>query len=309
MIRSSWFFPILLIGLVACLVPLPSSAWCQDEAGKAIRVLIVDGQNNHAWQRTTPVIRQTLLDTKLFEVDVATSPPKGADMAGFAPAFADYDVVVSNYNGDDWGPAARQAFEAYVGGGGGFVAVHAANNSFPGWHEYNRMIGLGGWGGRNEKDGPYVRWKEDLQRFTRDNKPGSGGTHGRRTPFLVVVRDSDHPVTRGLPASWMQNIDELYGKLRGPAENLHVLATAFSEPDTNGTGEHEPILMTTHYGQGRVFHTTLGHDVEAMQGLAFQITLQRGTEWAATGKVTQPAVGSDVLSSDKPSLREVASGD
>lgn len=305
MLRSSWSGPVRLLAWVACLATVPSAAWAQAEPREPIRVLIVDGQNNHAWQQTTPIIRQSLLETGLFTVDVATSPPQGADMSGFAPDFASYQVVVSNYNGDDWSPEARKSFEAYVGGGGGFVAVHAANNSFPGWYEYNRMIGLGGWGGRNEKDGPYVRWKEDLQRFTRDKQPGGGGTHGRRTPFLMVVRDSDHPITRGLPATWMQNIDELYGKLRGPAENLHVLATAFSEPETNGTGEHEPILMTTHYGEGRVFHTTLGHDVEAMKGLAFQITLQRGTEWAATGKVTQAPVGADVLTSDQPAVREL----
>ena len=287
-----------------CVLPT-ASALAQADARQPIKVLLIDGQNNHNWRQTTPVIRQTLLDTGLFAVTVATTPDKGEDMSGFAPRFSDYAVVVSNYNGDDWSESTRKAFESYVSGGGGFVAVHAADNSFPSWLEYNRMIGLGGWGGRSEKDGPYVRWKEDMQRFTRDRQAGSGGTHGRRVPFLVVVRDTDHAITRGLPRSWMQTVDELYGKLRGPAENLHVLATAYSDPDTNGTGEHEPILMTTGYGQGRVFHTTLGHDVEAMKGLAFQISLQRGAEWAATGTVTQPAVGADVLTQDQPAVREL----
>ncbi len=134
--------------------------------------------------------------------------------------------------------------------------------------------------------------------------PGSGGTHGQRTPFLIVVRDNDHPITRGLPKSWLQTKDELYGRLRGPAENMHVLATAFSEKQTGGTGEHEPILMSISYGNGRVFHTTLGHDVEAMQGTAFQITLQRGTQWAATGDVTLPPPPADVLSDQQPVTRD-----
>lgn len=296
----------LFAALLALMCVLPAAgARAQADARQPISVLLIDGQNNHNWRQTTPVIRQTLLDTGLFTVTVATAPEKGEDMSGFAPSFADHAVVVSNYNGDDWSEPTRQAFAAYVAGGGGFVAVHAADNSFPSWLEYNRMIGLGGWGGRSEKDGPYVRWKEDLKRFTRDRQPGAGGTHGRRVPFLVVVRDSDHAITRGLPRSWMQNVDELYGKLRGPAENLHVLATAYSDPETNGTGEHEPILMTTSYGQGRVFHTTLGHDVEAMKGMAFQVSLQRGTEWAATGAVTQAAVGADVLTADQPAVREL----
>lgn len=297
---------ILTASLLSASVMTSVADGADTAPGKRIKALIIDGQNNHNWKATTPLIRQTLEGTGMFEVTVVTTPEKGGDMTTFAPDFSAYQVVVSNYNGDDWSDATRQSFESYVAGGGGFVCVHAADNSFPGWDAYNRMIGLGGWGGRSEKDGPYVRWKEDLKRFTRDTGKGSGGTHGRRTPFVVVVRDGDHPVTRGLPGSWMQAEDELYGKLRGPAENMHVLATAFSEPDTNGTGEHEPILMSIHYGSGRVFHTTLGHDVTAMNGVAFQVTLQRGAEWAATGDVTQPPVGADVLTGDTPATRDPA---
>ncbi len=271
-----------------------------------IKALLIDGQNNHNWQQTTPLIKQTLEGCGLFTVDVVTTPSAGSDMSTFAPTFSDYGVVVSNYNGDEWSEGTKAAFDKYVSGGGGFVSVHAADNSFSGWHAYNRMIGLGGWGGRSEKDGPYVRWKEEIGGFTRDLSEGSGGTHGQRTPFLVVVRDTDHPITSGLPKSWMQAKDELYGKLRGPAENMHVLATAYSEPATGGTGEHEPILMSIQYGDGRVFHTTLGHDVEAMQGVAFQVTLQRGAEWAATGKVSLPPVDAAVLTSDKAATRDPA---
>lgn len=184
----------LLLVAVATLAQPTLAAIGQEGAAK-IKVLVIDGQNNHQWQQTTPVIRQTLLETGLFDVTVATTPAKGQDMSGFAPNFSDYALVVSNYNGEDWSESTRKAFEAFVAGGGGFVAVHAADNSFPSWAEYNRMIGLGGWGGRSEKDGPYVRWKEDLRRFTRDKSPGSGGTHGKRVPFLTIVRDPDHPIT------------------------------------------------------------------------------------------------------------------
>lgn len=270
-----------------------------------IRVLIVDGQNNHKWEETTPVIKQTLESSGRFTVDVATSPAKGQDMSAFEPAFSDYDVVVSNYNGDRWSEGTRRSFEKYVAGGNGFVSVHAADNSFRDWDAYNRMIGLGGWGGRNEKDGPYVRWKEDVGQFVRDRSPGKGGAHGKRVPFAVVVRDREHPITKGLPGSFMQTADELYAKLRGPAENMHVLATGFSAPATGGTGEHEPLLMSIRFGEGRVFHTTLGHDVNAMKGLAFQVTLLRGTEWAATGAVTFPDVDAATLSADEATINDV----
>jgi type 1 glutamine amidotransferase len=254
-------------------------------AADKIKVLLVDGQNNHKWMETSPVIKQRLEETGLFAVDTATSPVKGGDMASFRPKFASYRVVVSNYNGEDWSAATMADFEAFVRGGGGFVSVHAADNSFPKWPAYNEMIALGGWGDRTEKDGPMVRYRDG--KMVMDNKPGKGGHHGRRHAYAVNARDPGHPILKGLPQSWMHNIDELYDSMRGPAKGIHVLATAHSDPATGGTGEHEPLLLTTRFGKGRVFHTMLGHDVEAMRCVGFIVTLQRGTEWAATGKVTQ----------------------
>jgi type 1 glutamine amidotransferase len=97
--------------------------------------------------------------------------------------------------------------------------------------------------------------------------------------------------------------DELYSKLRGPARNLTVLATAYAAPAKKGTGEHEPALMTIRFGQGRVFHTVLGHAPEQMRCVGFIVTYQRGTEWAATGRVTQVDVPDDFPTADEVSLR------
>jgi HEAT repeat protein len=152
------------------------------------------------------------------------------------------------------------------------------------------MIGLGGWGERTEKAGPYVFWKDG--RTVRDARPGLAGYHTAPRPFLIVTRDSNHPVTAGLPERWMHADDELYSMLRGPAKNLTVLATAYSAPEEAGTGRHEPVLFTVHYGAGRVFHTVLGHAVgegphPAVECVGFITTFRRGAEWAATGRVTQ----------------------
>jgi uncharacterized protein len=251
-----------------------------------IKALIVDGQNNHDWKATTPVLKKILEDSRLFAVDVATAPSKKPDMASFRPRFADYKVIVSNYNGEAWPKETQDDFVKFVRDGGGFVSVHAADNSFPEWPEYNEMIGVGGWGGRNEKSGPYLRLREG--RFAQDNSPGTGGSHGAQHAFLMETRAADHPIMKGLPAKWMHAKDELYDRLRGPARNVTVLASAFSDKKAGGTGLDEPLLFALDFGKGRVFHTALGHSVESIKCVGFATTLQRGTEWAATGKVTVP---------------------
>ena len=252
-----------------------------------LSVLIITGQNNHAWEETTPVLAQYFDASGRFEVDLLISPGENEDISAFNAPFAEYDVVVSNYNGDLWPEPMRNDFEAYVRSGGGFVVVHAANNAFPEWEEYNRMTGIGGWGGRDETSGPYVRLRNGA--FVADHETaGRGGKHGPRHEFRIDNRRPDHPVMKGLPESWMHAEDELYELLRGPAENLMVLATAYSGSENNGSGEHEPMIMTIDYGSGRVFHTTLGHHVIAMSCAGFRTILLRGSEWAATGEVTHP---------------------
>lgn len=264
----------LFAGVLASSAPAPA-------ARPALKVLIVDGHNNHDWKSTTPVMKAALEDAGIFTVDVATTP---ADMAEFRPDFSKYDGIVSNYNGPDWPEETQKAFVDYIESGGGLVVVHAADNSFPKWKEYNEMIAIGGWGGRNEKSGPMVYWEDG--KVVRDTSPGRGGTHGPQHEFQLTTREPDHPIMKGLPEKWLHVADELYSRMRGPAKNMTILATAYADPDKGGTGRHEPALLTIRYGKGRVFHTILGHATKQMKCLGFVVTLQRGTEWAATGEVT-----------------------
>ena len=250
-------------------------------------VLIIDGQNNHNWQSTTPIMKDALEKCGHFTVTVSTAPSdKGTpeEWAKWRPDFSKYKAVVSNYNGQMWPLEVKMAFDKYVKDGGGFVCIHAANNSFGDWPQYNQMIGLGGWGGRNEKSGPYVYVKDGA--LVRDTSAGPGGNHGAQFEFNVdlLPEGKEHPITKGLPDSWKHCKDELYDKLRGPAENMKVLATATSQT----TNRPEPMIMVLDYGKGRVFHTPMGHADYSMKCTGFYIVLQRGTEWAATGKVTIP---------------------
>jgi uncharacterized protein len=270
------------LGLIA-LVGMPLVA------ASPIRVMLLDGESGgpwHKWQLTTPVLKKVLEETGLFQVDVVTAPAPGGDFAAFAPRFDAYRAIVLNYDAPDerWPAALKQAFDQYVTNGGGVVVVHAADNAFPGWPAYNQMIGIGGWRGRTEKAGPYWFFKDGT--LQSDSSPGPGGSHGARVPFMLTLRDTKHPIVHGLPHQWMHQGDELYARLRGPG-GMTVLATALSDPANAGSGRDEPILMVLTHGKGRIFHTTLGHDINGMSSVDFITTLQRGAEWAATGAVTQ----------------------
>lgn len=255
-----------------------------------VRILIVDGRNNHDWRETTPVLKRELEQAGIFTVAVVTAPASNAEMKNFHPAFSRYAAVVLNYtdfgNGGEWPAATRRSFVHYVAGGGGVVAIHAALSAFPKWKEFNEIIGLGGWGDRDQNAGPYVYVAKG--QTIRDHSQGLAGHHGEQHPYLVVIRDPAHPITTGMPRQWMHVKDELYDHLRGPARNLTILATAYSDPASGGSGHDEPVLYTVRYGRGRIFCMTFGHDGTSMRGSGFATFLQRGTEWVAGGRVTLP---------------------
>ena len=258
---------------------------------KCIKVMLLTGQTDkyHRWQVTSAHLKATLGEYKEFETDVVLIPKDPAELLNFSPEFSKYQVVVLNQNGPNWPDKTKKAFVEFVQNGGGVVFVHEADNAFPKWKEYNQMAGLGGWKRRNEKSGPYYYWKDG--EYVKDYSVGKAGKHGKRAPFVINIRDTEHPITKGLPEKWLHQNDELYGNLRGPAENIHVLATAYSDPATRGTGKEELVFFTVTFGKGRIFHTVLGHTADtfsdSVQDVGFQVTFSRGTEWAATGEVKQ----------------------
>lgn len=301
---------IALILVCGCTAPQPRAdredprRAATGAAQAKIPALIIDGVNNHDWERTTEAVRTTLEQTGRFAVDVSTSPDRRApreEWEAWRPAFSDYAVVVSNFNSDCerdngdcppyWSPDLRADFEAFVREGGGFVSVHAADNHAADWAEYNRMIAVGGWGGRRAGfSGSILRQRDGGWTATSPNE-GLSGEHGDIRDFKVIHDQPDHPILAGLPTAWMHARDELYASLRGPAENVEVLAHAFSLV----TSEPEPMLMLIRYGEGRVFHLPMGHyDDEfepfgaSLHCVGFQTVLARGTEYVATGSVTIP---------------------
>lgn len=298
MLRRHWFQAIAL-GVFALNLVHGSFASAADK----LSVLIVDGRNNHDWKSTTPVLTKWLEGSGLFTVAVATAPPRGEDVSPFAPDFAKYDAVLINYNDKElWSDKTCQALVDYVRGGGGLVIVHAGNNAFPDWPEFNDMIGLG-WRGNSFGDRVSLNDKGEVVRTPKGEGPGAG--HGPQHAYQMITRDQDHPITAGLPEKWMHLSDELYHGQRGPAQNMRILATAYSDAETKrGTGSHEPLLWVIPYGEGRVFTNLLGHSAAAMHCVGFGTTLIRGTEWAATGKVSDKSVPENFPTADETSTKK-----
>lgn len=235
---------------------------------KPINALLLTGANCHDWARSSPYIKQLLEDSGRFTVTMTETPSPALEDAA---ALAQYDLILTEYLGDPWSEAAQANLENAIRSGTGLVILHSADNAFPGWVEYEKMVGL--------------LWRD-----------GTG--HGEYHEFLVRILDHDHPITRGIE-DFMQ-WDELYHRLQHLHDvPVHVLASAYSSPDKGGTGQDEPMMVLTQYGEGRVFHMVLGHvwpgdpngeykgaNMWSFENPPYQTTLLRGCEWAATGKVT-----------------------
>lgn len=268
-------------------------------SGQPLRVLIVDGVNNHDWQAGTSFLKSTLERTGRFRVEVSTTPPREASAeqwAAWRPRFADYQVVIQNFNGGHladglrWPAEVEASFLKYLRGGGGVVIFHAANNAFLNWPEYNELVGLL-W--RDKSFGPGlvidIAHKPMVVAAGEGPQPG----HGPRHDFRIDVVDRTHPITRGFVPSWQHKAEQLTHGQHGPPaalKELRVLTYAYSKDSKR----NEPMDWVRGYGKGRVYTTMLGHTWknEANPNLdvvEFQRLLARGVEWAATGRVTLPA--------------------
>ncbi|MCS7043130.1 MAG: ThuA domain-containing protein [Bryobacteraceae bacterium] len=236
-----------------------------------IRVLILTGRNNHDWRATTPLLRAALEAAGRFDVRV-TEEPAGLDEKTLRP----YHVLVSNYCGPRWGAAAEAAVEGFVRGGRGLAVVHAASYPFGGLEVLGEKMTRTG-----VREPAWPAWGEMVGAVWSAGEPRTG--HGRRHVFQVEWKDAEHPVAAGMRPFLIS--DELYNNFRLKPGNV-VLAEAFDDPAQGGTGRREPLLWARRYGSGRVFHTALGHDTDAMRTPGFLVSFVRGVEWAATGAVT-----------------------
>jgi len=206
-----------------------------------------------------------------------------------------------NYGGDAWPMSTLDALDRYVKNGGGLVLLAGAGSAFPKWREFDLMLGVSAASNRDQSAGPLWFYKEGNVAFDSEAKVPVQALPPDK-PILITIRDTEHPVTKGLPLEWMHVPDELAGNLRGPGKNMILLATAYSDASNGGTGRNEPQMVAVTYGKGRVFHSILGRTRPALECAGLQTMLQRGAEWTATGRVTQ-RLPSDFPNEEKVSRR------
>ncbi|MBI4873766.1 MAG: ThuA domain-containing protein [Acidobacteria bacterium] len=237
-----------------------------------LRVLIVTGETDlpyHDWRVTTPFLKQALENTGRFAVAVLEEP-RGLT----ARALAGYDAILLNYNGPRWGPAAEGAVEDFLRSGKGMLAFHGVSyGTFFGQVMNQRWTAPAG------GDQGWVAYAEMMGQTWKPENIG----HSKRHVYTVKWTDPKHPIARGLEPAFQAN-DELYHKM-DLRPNVHVIATAYSDPKLNGTGRDEPQIWTVPFGKGRVVHITLGHDLTALRLPGVLAAFTRSLEWAATAAV------------------------
>ena len=93
--------------------------------------------------------------------------------------------------------------------------------------------------------------------------------------FGTEKLDLAHPTTKAWPADWKTPGDELYQTIEF-LPGSHPLLKVKSPKD----GREHIVCWTSNYGKGRVFATTLGHDMKTSADADYLRLLANGLLWA-----------------------------
>lgn len=238
---------ILILICCVAMVSAKTPAETNSADKQAKRVVIVTGQDypGHKWRQTAPILKAAIGVDSRLRVDVVEQPSFLA-----TERLWDYDVLVlhfMNWERPDPGPKARENLIRFVEQGKGMVLVHFACGAFQGWSQFADVAG-------------------------RVWDPNARG-HDPRGSFQVHIVDPNHPITSGLPS--FETVDELYTCLTG-SRPIQILANARSKVDQ----KDYPMAFCFEYGRGRVFHSPLGHDVQAFND-PVRALFRRACAWAA----------------------------
>lgn len=258
-----------------------------------LQILIITGHHSyeHDWRGTSNSLRKMLEDSGRFEVRI-NEDFRGATEETLKP----YQAVIVNYLGrwnytdqDElrWGAQAEKALFDYIRNGGGVIVYHTSLGlGEPSWPEFEKLVG------------GTLRIAQ-----SRRSPPGA---------FQMHVVDRTNPITQGMREYvWTFNDDMLTNLKWDPAVKVNVLVTGYDDPASYapkiagpkyppqyyppdklrtmaGMAKENPLVWTAQYGKGRVYCISVGHGPDTLQYAGVTTLITRGTEWAASGKVTVP---------------------
>lgn len=160
-----------------------------------------------------------------------------------------------------WPKEAEDAFVKYIEEGrGGWIGFHHAT-----------LLG--------EFDGyPMWQWFSDFMggvRFKNYIAPLANGT--------LMVEDKQHPVMKGVPASFVVPDDEWYTYDKSPRPNVHVLANVDESSYTPASdikmGDH-PVVWVNESKKARNVYFQIGHSSKLYETEGFTTMFRNAISWA-----------------------------
>ena len=254
---------ISLSVILSCWLAHPAMGQKKVPDGAKVFLLSGGQRQHHGYREQALYLSGALENTGRFQVTI------GEDAAILeTPAMARYEVLIVTADRRDpefkFTPAQQEAIFAFVRSGKGYVSIHGADNAPPDWSP---------------------QWKEMLGGiYSHVGKPDG---KARKGTFTVKIADTTSPVTEGLKDFTLT--DELYTNMQMQPD-VRPLATIEFE------GVVWPVAWTTMFGQGRVFHTSLGHrdfgpdKDDPLRDPKLNTLIIQGVSWVATGR---PGIGKE----------------
>jgi uncharacterized protein len=211
---------------------------------KAITALLISGGGYHDYARQIPLLTSNLNQQVQVRFDVVSSLDRLTN-AMFAQG---YDVVVYDICFEDADPLVLENMLRTIRGGKPAVMIHCAVHSF-------------------KKSAKVRDWEESVGMRSR--------VHDPYQPFQTRKVDPRNAILEGFPENWRTAGDELYQTIE-MIDDSRPLLKVKSPQD----GREHIVCWTHAYGKGRVFATTLGHDLKTIQRPEYILLLSRGLLWA-----------------------------
>ncbi|MGP9539323.1 ThuA domain-containing protein [Brachybacterium sp. AOP43-C2-M15] len=230
------------------------------------RALVVRG----GWDGHEPVPTTEHFARHLEGVGFTVQRSEGPAVYADADLLAEVDLIVQCITGGEITGEEMAGLSRAVAAGTGLAGWHGGiTGSFPGTADFMQLVG-----------GVFAAHPPGPPRDTEGE--GEDGEPSVYVPHLVQFTEAgrNHPVTRGL--SDFELVSENYWILAD--DYVDVLATT-TQPAGPGTPWHRPVVSPAvwvrHWGRGRVFVATPGHDLDTVASPEVSALIGRGLEWAS----------------------------